>query len=96
MANSMPALWMVSPIIFAKILEQYGYHDNEEIMQAVNAAKEMAKVMMMQQAMMFGGGAGGAGGLPNAKRYASGQANTSQSVQKKTTPQRGSVTTETR
>jgi len=95
LAQQTPALWLVAPMIFGKILEQYGYHENEEIMQAISAAKEMAKVMMMGQAMQLGlGGGQGGGGLPNAQRYAEGQSNTNQSMQKKTTPQRGSVTQE--
>ena len=95
-ANAMPSLWMIAPIIFGKILEQYGYHDNEEIIQAVNVAKEFAKLAMMQQLMMVGAAPKQGGGLPNAKRYASGEKNTKQSMQKKTSPQRGSVITEAR
>ncbi len=94
LAQQTPALWLVAPLIFARILEYYGLHENDEIMQAVSAAKEMAKLMMLQVAAGSGMTAGG-GGLPNVPRLAQGEQNTRQSLQKKSTPLRGSVIQET-
>ena len=92
LAQSHPVLMTFLPIVFYKILEKMGLHENDELMQAVNVAKELSKLMTMQIAMGMAGGQQGTGsGVPNAKKLPQGSANTRQSMDKKTNPQHGSV-----
>jgi hypothetical protein len=94
-AQSNPSLWGTIPIIFYKILEKYGMHENDELMKMIEAGKQMAMMMMLQTGMqgaMMGAEGGGPPGMANPQKLASGQGNVSQSMGKKTTPQHGSVT----
>jgi len=92
-ANSNPILMGFVPILFAKVCEIYGMHQNDDLMKAANLARQL--VPMAQLAAITGGGGmeqeGGMGS--NAKKNAGGsEGNVRQSANKKSSPQYGSIT----
>jgi len=88
-----PVLFSFKPTIFKKLLEKFDLHENDELMQAVKIAESMVPIMQqvaITQGMSQGINAGG--GIPNAEKVTTGsEGNISQSVNKKTNPQYGSV-----
>ena len=89
-AQTNPTLMMFVPIIFSKILEKFGLHENDELMKAAVAAKNLVPIQV--EMMMTGGmGMGGGGGLPNAQKVPTESSSAKQSAQKKSEPQFGSI-----
>ena len=99
-AQTHPILAQFIPIIFEKMLEKYDMHENDELKQAAQFAKQMAPayqalIMQQMQAQIAAGNAQAqakTGGIGNAARPASGDAgNIAASMQTSANPSLGNA-----